>query len=142
MKKLLLLCVLAATSSTAQAEILDKPKEIIAKVQSGAQGAWMDTASVKRCLKSDVGLEKCRGVRDNLQKQVDSLTRTNEALASNNSLLLQERDEWADQSKDALREAQDARIELNKWYRNPWVTGVIGLAAGAVTVAIVVSATR
>ena len=146
MKKLFLSFAIAASSilwpAVVQAEVLDKPAEIIAKVKSGAQGAWFDAEATKKCLASDVDLEKCRKIRDNLQAQVNSLTTSVELLTASVENLTKQKDEWLDQSKDAMVRAQNAELELEKWYRNPWVVGVIGVAAGATVVSIVVGATR
>lgn len=129
MRNWLLICVLAA-GSTAQADVLDNPADIIRAVNAGRQGAWLDTEALRKASLCATNLDSYReeiGVADTVtdvltHKVIDLKLRLEVDEKEIEKLRM-------DNHLDAER-AKSLERELESWYRNPWVMCAIGIAGG------------
>lgn len=144
MKRLLLSCSVVAFSvvtypGDATAEILTDPQKICEAART-RKGTWFDMEGTKRCLQLDIDLSLTEQERDNYRDQVESQERE---LASYVEIVnvKNEQIEALDFKARALETLNaDLESQLDAWYRNPWIMGGIGLAAGVAATTVVVLA--
>jgi hypothetical protein len=145
MKKLLLSYVLAAcsclTPAYAHGEVLDNRDEIMAAVRAGRVGAWLDAGAVRRCLENTIAADNCRAQLDVVSEQKNILTKDVDLLKTSLTDSSTQIQLWKQQSDNKDLVINNLKEDLEAWYRNPVLVGVLGLAAGAlITTAVVVAA--
>jgi len=132
MTRLLLSFVAAVFSltSVAKADVLEKPADIIQAAKAGRSGAWLDTKALRRCLEADAAT-------DSLGKRVAVLK--DECKAYNEEALhltvaLTDLRATADLKSQQLTLSESANHklseELNAWYHDPLIIGLIGVVVG------------
>ena len=142
MRKLLLSFAIWGFSFSANAEVLDKPNDIIKAVQAGKKGAWLDDLALRKCLENTK-------MAESLNQEIKILNEQQNLCLNSIKILSEQKvnydariTEMEKYTKDLQKYNDKIEEDLKKWYHNPWFMSVLGAVAGTISTTAIMIAVK